>query len=809
VIDIDLKSLIGEEFPKLTRYAGRKLQSKKHSPRKTYNRFVRSNFLRHRIPQKYDYLRSNHHSLSEQEKQLAIDKLDKQKTEIMLGGEKGCRKIMKGTIENSPKVGMWLKRERVFNWMLKHKLSPLKDPRNLHRACRVLSKAGGAMTVKLPKYYTVDEVRANIIAIGEQINRLHGQAPELRLQHLRSCLADAEEKGQTRRANDIVQIISREAVQGSYEEINKTTRDRKGGGKVFKVERRELDGTTSVFNTKEAIEQVAGQTIGERYRLAYSAPMMVNPTLLRDVGFAGDGDAIESILRGTYDFPSGTDDYTQLLLLEAAVLFCSLGEEEIRDLVEREDFQDFWRTTREATESSFSRCHFGHYVSASHDSVISDVHVLSLNTIREMGVSPQRWRNSITVLLEKVFGNRFIDKLRAICLLEADFNWYNKLIFAHRLEQFCRKHDIIPHEQFAKSKLSCEEATLVKNTVCDTARIMHNSFIISGADLDQCFDRSNAPIAGLSARAHHISKASTSLMLRTMQNMQYFVRAGFGISEEPAFGGSKGDLLMSLGQGSGAAPMGMRNIITLADNAYKRLGHGINLESAISLRIFLLAAIIYVDDTDLLHWGSFYGISDEDFLAEAQTATIDWGMLIQATGGAIKPAKSFWYLLSWKFPRGRPVLKQKREYNSLRLVSIPQPNSHPVPIRLLDNLHTEKTLGVWSNPLNAPTVPLSKLHDKGTTWVDKLCRRPLERRDAWLSLTTQEYPKWSYGLSSLYATPEELDSVMGSIYFKALPFLGFNRNITTEFRTLPSQYQGIGLRHWPLATGPLRNCPRT
>jgi hypothetical protein len=78
---------------------------------------------------------------------------------------------------------------------------------------------------------------------------------------------------------------------------------------------------------------------------------------------------------------------------------------------------------------------------------------------------------------------RFIDKLRAICLLEADFNWLNKLMFAHRLEQYCRKHNIIPAEQFAKSKSSCKEATLVKNFVCDTARIMHNSFCLGGADL--------------------------------------------------------------------------------------------------------------------------------------------------------------------------------------------------------------------------------------------------------------------------------------------------------------------------------------
>jgi hypothetical protein len=34
------------------------------------------------------------------------------------------------------------------------------------------------------------------------------------------------------------------------------------------------------------------------------------------------------------------------------------------------------------------------------------------------------------VLLEKVAGNNFVHKLWAICLLEADFNWIKKVIFA-------------------------------------------------------------------------------------------------------------------------------------------------------------------------------------------------------------------------------------------------------------------------------------------------------------------------------------------------------------------------------------------
>jgi hypothetical protein len=51
--------------------------------------------------------------------------------------------------------------------------------------------------------------------------------------------------------------------------------------------------------------------------------------------------------------------------------------------------------------------------------------------------------------------------------------------------------------------------------------------------------------------------------------MQYFVKSGFGLADQPSFQGTPNDKLMGLGQGSGAAPLGMRGVVTLAINAYK------------------------------------------------------------------------------------------------------------------------------------------------------------------------------------------------------------------------------------------------
>ncbi len=60
--------------------------------------------------------------------------------------------------------------------------------------------------------------------------------------------------------------------------------------------------------------------------------------------------------------------------------------------------------------------------------------------------------NGLTVLLKKVFGNIYIDKMQAICLLEANYNWLNKFVFAKQMMDKVFQGDIIPTEQFAKRR---------------------------------------------------------------------------------------------------------------------------------------------------------------------------------------------------------------------------------------------------------------------------------------------------------------------------------------------------------------------
>jgi hypothetical protein len=52
----------------------------------------------------------------------------------------------------------------------------------------------------------------------------------------------------------------------------------------------------------------------------------------------------------------------------------------------------------------------------------------------------------LSCMLEKVAGIIKVEKLRAILLMEADFNFFNGLMFAQRMRQQAEQHKRIPVE---------------------------------------------------------------------------------------------------------------------------------------------------------------------------------------------------------------------------------------------------------------------------------------------------------------------------------------------------------------------------
>ena len=70
-------------------------------------------------------------------------------------------------------------------------------------------------------------------------------------------------------------------------------------------------------------------------------------------------------------------------------------------------------------------------------------------------------------MLKKIADIALVDKLRLILLMEADFNFHNKLIFGKRMLDQARATGIIPAEQDSKEQSTVDGGTFNKQLQSD------------------------------------------------------------------------------------------------------------------------------------------------------------------------------------------------------------------------------------------------------------------------------------------------------------------------------------------------------
>jgi hypothetical protein len=178
------------------------------------------------------------------------------------------------------------------------------------------------------------------------------------------------------------------------------------------------------------------------------------------------------VLQGTYKYPESTDRYTKVILQESRKIYNKLPNGEVSDFISRDEYKQYWRyVVKEKTQPSASGVHFGHYKASSYDNDLSTLEAAKLSLTAATGIPLARWGTGITVLLEKVPGNIHIEKMRAICLIEADYNYLTKFVFAKQMMNKALDAGIVPADQFAKRGSQANQGVVVSGLFCDIARV--------------------------------------------------------------------------------------------------------------------------------------------------------------------------------------------------------------------------------------------------------------------------------------------------------------------------------------------------
>jgi len=116
-------------------------------------------------------------------------------------------------------------------------------------------------------------------------------------------------------------------------------------------------------------------------------------------------------------------------------------------------------------------------------------------------------------------------------------------------------------------------------------------------DLEICIDRMTHPISSLYSQ--RFPKSVAKCMINTLCGMKHYVRTAYGDSKW-SYRGTTTKPLQGAVQGNGTASP-MYAAISCSILAYlESQVVGINVYSAITLTLFTLAAILYVDDSNIL-----------------------------------------------------------------------------------------------------------------------------------------------------------------------------------------------------------------
>lgn len=153
------------------------------------------------------------------------------------------------------------------------------------------------------------------------------------------------------------------------------------------------------------------------------------------IGNCGDGPGVELILAGeNLPLEIEQQEFLHLLLQEMKTLETDDHPFPlISDEITFDEFKDVFLATRESTVSSPSGLHIGHYQVAAYFPEIGKVLATMMTLPFQYAFAPERWCNSIHLMLEKCQGRPLLNKLRIIQLFEADFNASLKIKISRQL----------------------------------------------------------------------------------------------------------------------------------------------------------------------------------------------------------------------------------------------------------------------------------------------------------------------------------------------------------------------------------------
>jgi hypothetical protein len=309
--------------------------------------------------------------------------------------------------------------------------------------------------------------------------------------------------------------------------------------------------------------------------------------------------------------------------------------------ITKDQFKNLYNNIAERTSSSPSGRHLGHYKVAAKSNLLAELHTNMMSIPYMVGISPQRWRQVVDVMLEKKPGERKIHRLRIVALQESDFNQSNRLLIGHPLQHALEDGMQLPDIQHgSRASKRCHSAVLNKVLTYEIHRYRKQPLAYIENDAKGCYDRIVNPLVLVFLRILGLSSTTVSSLATTWENTYHKIKTLYGISTV-GYGNHPDNLLFGPGQGSTIGPFLWLLCFLLIFSALTPTSPKIDIRSVDSAPPITFIGEAFVDDAGLGTNNTETDLADHTTTKEQalihnlQKLAQEWERLLYSTGGAL------------------------------------------------------------------------------------------------------------------------------------------------------------------------------
>jgi hypothetical protein len=283
-------------------------------------------------------------------------------------------------------------------------------------------------------------------------------------------------------------------------------------------------------------------------------------------------------------------------------------------------------------------------------------------------------------------------------------------------------------------------------------------------------------------------------MFSVLQNASSKIATSSGVSNH-TYGGRKRTNRCLLpvqgsGQGNGAGP-GSFFTESCALIGYMKRGFSTFTTACISLIQIFCYCFLFVDDKNQQHVAESTSTTGEQMAELAQSSLTYWVGLLGATGGAINPSKSSWYLLGFEWTGSAWVYRlQKDMPGSLSAIDL---NGVVTQLHRLDPHESSKQFGVYLAADGNMAAETEYLTGSTSEWTRNLVTNNiLDKNEVWRNYTHTITKTMQYAMSGTTIDEPTWDAINSKPRCASLSRSAAVRTFAKELVYGPLQYQGLG-----------------